>query len=80
MASPTEMATPAERLSRSERPPMLFADFNSRYDSADYTGAYPLVLPEKIIVSGLRTYSGKPLAMSVNEFMFAGLEIEQRGE
>ena len=64
----------------SERPPMLFADFNSRYDSADYTGAYPLVLPEKIIVSGLRTYSGKPLAMSVNEFMFAGLEIEQRGE
>ena len=35
-----------------------------------------MVMTESVTVSGLQTASGKPLTVSENKYMFAGLEIK----
>ncbi len=55
--------------------PMLFEDINPFYCYEDYTGKYPLVMPESITATGVTSYSGKPLGVSSNQFMFAGVTI-----
>lgn len=55
--------------------PVVFANINSAFNSTSYTAKYPMHMTEKITVKGITVTSGKPLTVSVNKFMFAGLEI-----
>jgi hypothetical protein len=59
--------------------PMLFEDINPFYCYEEYTGKYPLVMPESIKVTGVTSYSGMPLGVSSNTFMFAGVTIDTAG-
>ncbi len=56
--------------------PVVFSDFNPAFSSAGYLSEYPMHMTEKITVKGIVTSSGKPLTVSTNKYMFAGLEIE----
>lgn len=51
----------------------LFSDMNSNCNSASYVAQYPMVLPEKITVSGMNK---NKLAVSQNKYMFAGVTVE----
>lgn len=56
--------------------PAVFADINPEYRSNDYKAKYPMVMTEKITVKGVTTYSGRPLIVSENTYMFGGLTID----
>lgn len=56
--------------------PYVFSNINKDYSSSSYRAEYPMHITEKITVKGIVTASGKPLSVSSNKYMFAGLEIE----
>ena len=56
--------------------PRLYSKMNTNYASAGYKAEYPMVMTESVTVSGLKTASVKPLTVSENRYMFAGLEIK----
>ena len=56
--------------------PMLYANINPDYNSADYKAKYPMVIETVANVKNFESYSGKSLEISRNGFMFANVKLE----
>ena len=55
----------------------LFANFNSSWNSDNYSPKYPMVITEKVTVKNLKVgSSGTEMNVSPNKFMFKNVQIE----
>ena len=58
--------------------PKIFAPFNNAYTNDAFVEKYPYVITEEVILSNLKTKSGKPLIVSNNAYMFRNVKITNK--
>ena len=56
----------------------IFGDFNSKMKDETYVEKFPYVPTEEVVLSNVRTASGKPLGVSPNEWMFRNTKIVRK--
>jgi hypothetical protein len=58
--------------------PTIFGDFNPKMKDESYVEKFPYAPTEEVVISNVRTTSGKPLVVSPNEWMFRNTKIVRK--
>ena len=58
--------------------PTIFGAFNPQMKDETYVEKFPYVPTEEVVLSNVRTASGKPLGVSPNEWMFRNTKIVRK--
>jgi hypothetical protein len=55
--------------------PAIFADFNPQTKNSSYVERFPYIKTKEVVMTNVKTSSGKPVRVSDNKLMFEGVEV-----
>jgi len=58
--------------------PDIFGTFNGKMKDASYVEKFPYVTTEEVVLSNVRTASGRPLDIRANKWMFRNVKVTRR--